>query len=354
MVSRNNRADKDSASIEVDFIHQHEVGGSLFDRAAKKRAEILLLNIVNSILLIVSVSITFVLVMASTGAITISGLELGPAGSYGIYFCTSMLWLIASALIWLRFVFFEGWFLYPPSRPVDARRGDTKTWYDAVTRFVQDEPEPIALGLSKALRVTVRTKIKATNLFMWGIAILSSSLLLLITAVYSIIAGDFYDHAFTSVGENLAAARQFTLGIIGGEASSAELGRYTVHFWTTIVVFLPASLAAFIGFHVGRNAYDMRWSLLTTPDVLYKMLKHFLIAKNTHRDYLLEDVARDAKRLVKEYGIRKQPVDFIGMDGKLFFYDDLARSVFLQIDEGEKEISSSDTASPSSGEQEEL
>jgi hypothetical protein len=189
---------------------------------------------------------------------------------------------------------------------------------------------------------------------MWGIAILSSSLLLLITAVYSIIAGDFYDHAFISVGENLAAARQFTLGIIGGEASSAELGRYTVHFWTTIVVFLPASLAAFIGFHVGRNAYDMRWSLLTTPDVLYKMLKHFLIAKNTHRDYLLEDVARDAKRLVKEYGIRKQPVDFIGMDGKLFFYDDLARSVFLQIDEGEKEISSSDTASPSSGEQEEL
>ena len=348
VVKRRPNTDKHSASVETDFIHRKSDGVSLLDRAKRTRAKRLILSVINSLLIIISATATSILVFSYLGIITIMGAELSIADRYNLMVGLSLFWMTVSIIIWFRYIFLGGWFRYPPSIPRKGKFGDTREWYHAITNFVQDEAPQIADGLSTSLVTTIRTKIKSAHLLVWGVTLAYISLMICVALLYRIVTKNYYEYALNNTDGIVRGFREFVVGLFGGQIStSISASSLDIHIWALIITILPPIAILFFAFQILLNAFDMRWSLLTIPDVLYKILKHYLMARNPHKDYLQRHAAQDAKAYVKTFGISKHPEEFIGMDGNLFFYSELARTAFLQTHEnGDVESSTSNMVRP--------
>lgn len=330
------KSEQSSTSNTDEFI----VGGKriklakLARRAARERRRYLYLSLLNGIGLILAVSVSAILLSVSIGLVEFHGAAT-VTHRIDILNVIGRVLFAESFLAWFVFIFLDGWIFYPPSNPVDGRRGTTRGWYNAITFMVNEEPAEVADGLTKALNMSLRSKLRSSMIMVWGIFFA----LLPLVAVISTFENYFTDIRFSKalavlVTENVAYFQASVVSFITlgrGDLTGVEAG--TIFFSNEIALllflFMPFG-SMWFGYQLIDNAIDMRWSLLSTPDILYKMLKNVLLVRNQARNYTLDDALKDARELTMEFGVDKIPEDFIDTDGQLFFYSENMRHEFLR------------------------
>lgn len=168
----------------------------------------------------------------------------------------------------------------------------------------------------------------------WGIAVSVTSIAVVtVTTVNYWFVHEFSAALAALVSENWEYVQYGVIYAVrfGETRGAEELAFSGVPEPLAFGLFLVApSIALLFAQQLIVNAIDMRWSLLSTPDVLYKMLKYVLLVRNTTKDYTFEHAVRDARELVLLYGVNEIPEDFVDTEGRLFFYSENMRQEFLR------------------------
>lgn len=305
-----------------------------FARIAKRRRRsVNILNLTNGLLLILGSGAAALTLGIAIGLLHF-GAEPTPAQArLNAIETVSLFSLFLSFILWCKFVWLDGWLFYPPSEPSEGKRGVTREWYHSITYMVTEEPGDIARGLADALNINLKVKTRAVSILNWGmlIAITSASLLACVWIKVAT-STDFAELMTVDVEQSTSEIQSFLASIaqLGrtGSAALSEPPQFT--WWGAAICYsiVPFS-ALYFSQEIVRNAIDMRWSLLTTPDILYKMQKNVLYVLNDGRDYTWEQAVIDARTDILQYGIARIPEDFIDMKGRLFFYSGQVRKEFV-------------------------
>jgi len=300
--------------------------------ASKRRRAHFLFTFLSALLLILVVAMVSIATSVSLNFVSIVGMDVPLGTRYALVDLASWILLVIAGCIWGIYVFWDGWFLYPPSNPVRGRRGTTRQWFNDITFMVNQEPAEVTEGLTGALNASLNSKIRSTHIFFWGLALMLSFLAITtVTLLNIMLVNDYFLHLSNNVYDSIHGIQFVLVYVISfgtttiGDRPELESGSIVMLLW----FLLGQMLGAWVGFQLIRNAIDMRWSLLTTPDVLYLMLKNTLLVRNNARDYDLDDAIVDARQHVFGHGINKTPEDFVDMEGRLYFYSSIARDAFL-------------------------
>jgi hypothetical protein len=326
------RGAAESATIPItDVPEAFSSAQDIVKRASGRRRAHFLFTFLSAFLLIIVVANVSISASISLNSISFVGVDVPLDVRYSLIDGVSRFLLFTSISIWLFFVFLDGWFLYPPSNPIRGRRGTTRDWFNAITFMVNQEPAEITEGLTAALNASLNSKIRSAHIFIWGLALLLSFLAIIIITIFNtILVDDYFLHLSSNVHQTIHFMQRWLIYFISfGQTTIGGRTEFQDGNFLMLTLFLSGQLmGAWIGFQLLRNAVDMRWSLLTTPDILYMMLKNMLLIRNDARDYDLDDAIADARYQVFRHGIDKTPEDFVDMDGRLFFYSDNAREAF--------------------------
>lgn len=338
------RADEKTPSEAKEASDEFLVSGkrirlsNLAKRASKARKAFLFYSIMNSIALVAAVSCGTLCLSIAIGFLELTDANITNEDKVCMLNWLGRIVLAASFLAWVRYVFWDGWLFYPPSIPVAGRRGTTRNWYNSITFVVNEEPAEVADGLAYALNLSLRSKLRSITIMIWGIVAFASSLLIFMVTAWNVVTADGFAIALSGmVTENVAAIQEWLIFIVtfGGnsefliERTAAETILWDAP-WAFAIFSIAPLCSLLLAHQLIVNAIDMRWSLLSTPDVMYRMLKAVLLVRNSSKDYKYPNAVTDARELVLEYGANEIPEDFMDTEGRLFFYSENMRKEFLR------------------------
>lgn len=267
---------------------------------------------------------------ASLGLVNLAGADVSQLtqSRYAILSVLPLIFLAASMLVWIAFILAGGWFLYNPSDAAAGKLGATRKWYNSLTDALSENYPSVASGLTRALKISLTAKIRAINLYFFSLLSIIVLCMALISIFINYSGAEFRGVVAREVTDNLQSIQLMVLNffsdnratdlIVRGEVSLVEPSSIVCWAMFTLAPFL----ALFISYQLLRNAIDMRWSLLTSPDTVRRFMYMFVYRRNQDKN-LMDEYAWDATH---HYFLRNAltwaPEDFVGMDGRLFFYSD--------------------------------
>ena len=305
--------------------------------AAKRRSSAVISQIMIGVFVVAFSMLSAILLGVSAGLIEYVGAETKDAirVRYDILGVLPLSIAILSACVWLLVVFRGGWFLYNPSKATSGVRGDTRQWYDATTDALSDTYASVASGLAKCLKINLVTKVQATNLFTIGLLFMSVSLLCLGSILFDYVAVDgFRDVVETALIDNFQNFQLALLNLSSGGRGEEIIRNNEIQLITIpgafcwiAFIFMPVA-AIWLSYLLIGNAFEMRWSLLTSPDTVRRFMYMFVYRRNSDKN-LLDDYAwKLAHHFYLRHSLPEAPEDFVGMNGELFFYgDDVSKEV---------------------------
>ena len=165
-------------------------------RAAEARRSSFMISAINAALHSLVMSVFAILIAASFGLVSFGEHPWSPETRHNVLSALAILLAAFLSVVWFVVVWSDGWFLYKPEQAKSGKKGATRDWFDAITSGLSEEPADVSSGLSRTLKLSLRTKVFAGVLFMWGASSFVLATLIVAANVVNLLADSrFAAHA---------------------------------------------------------------------------------------------------------------------------------------------------------------
>ncbi len=256
----------------------------------------------------------------AAGIMQIAGYEdvLTPKLRVSLLFFASIFFLFGMTIIWVVFIFFDGWWRYDPRDAKSGRRGATRDWYDAMQDSLTEQEVVLTPGIVRGFRLNLETKTRSAHMKMWALLLLLSSASFLAVSWSNYFSKEFVEAVGQLVTDGWQAVRWALALLINTPIAQAA----EVPAWLSLILYAtPGVLGVAGALNMYRKSEIMSWSLLSTPDILRRFLYYYRHKQNKAANYTDEMAQDEAFYWLLNKGIEAAPENFFSSDGRLFFFD---------------------------------